>query len=308
MGYVFVTFSDISRNLALYTRSHLEAIGISTWLREAHLDSEDPADHRLIDTAMRTASAVLVVWRKASDNSTSHAVRVQNEVAEARALGIPILVLRDEGELGPIVEQLRRMVPAATDGSPLPMPLIGGDADELDDMVSDLRRPQRRLLAAILISVIGGAILIGLLSFMRSPGGALNPFTATPTYTDTPTSTPTNTSTATATPTETPTPTPTDTLTPTDTATFTPTATATQTATFTSTHTPTFTSTATATQTATSTATPSATLTRTSSPTHTSSPTTALVPTLGTVPIIEIDETVIPIFTNTPRPTQQGQG
>lgn len=275
MGYVFLAFSDASRDFALRTRNHLESARISTWLREPNLDRE--MDRALIDTALEAASVMLVVWRKTSEN-TSYVVQLRRELSQARKLNIPIIMLTNEEEFEPVIAKLKAMVPLQRGGAPLPIPILETDLEGINNLVAELQRPSPRPLITFLITAIGVVIFIGVLMALQSPGGTLNPFTATPSRTAT--ASPTNTITATSSNTPTATPTYTPTLTSTFTPTFIPTDSATPTVTTTPTASPT----------------PIPTLTPTLAPTHTQRSTTVNTHTLTS----EIIETKSPFLTNTP--------
>jgi hypothetical protein len=268
MGYVFLAFSETSREFALRTRNHLESARISTWLREPHLDSEQ--NRALIHTALQSASVVLVVWRKSTEN-TSYVAQLQREVTQARQLNIPILMLTNEEEFEVVLDKLKAMVPLQSGGAPLPIPTMEEDAEKIKHIVSELQRPSPRRIFTILITGIGIILFVGVLMALQLPGGSLNPFTATPSHTATPTATYTPTATSTAT--------------------YTPTITATPT------RTPT--NTATSTLTPTSSLTPSPTLTATLTPTPTQTPTLVNTSMSGI-----IAETRSPFMTNTPSSDQ----
>lgn len=226
MGYVFIAFSDASRDFALDVRNHLEIARITTWLRDPLLHGE--IDQALIQAALRASSVVLVVWRKSSEK-TSYVVRLQRELSQARQFNIPIVTLTSEEDLEAVIEKLKALLPEQRVGAPLPIPMVETDLVGVESLVSELQRPSRRLWLTVLITITGILMSVGAWLLLQSPGAALNPFTVTPSHTPTASQTvtpsPTLTLTATATNTATPTRRPTNTVTATLTATHVPTQT-----------------------------------------------------------------------------------
>lgn len=314
MSYVYIISSEDSRDLADRARSYLEAAGITTWLRDPQLDPNNPAEKQFLETASRSAAAMLVIWRTTSDASTESAAHLRLEVKDARARGQRVLVVRDEDELPNLVAHVAQIVQPERDASPLPIPMIDEEAEKISAFVSSMRRPSGVMVLGVGIGGIGLVALLVLIFVLQSPGGMLNPPTSTPSTTPSPTVTPTFTHTFTTFPTRTNTPTVTETAS----TTRTPTPTISSTASPTDTASPTATRTATASPTATPsmtrslqrTATYTASRTRSSQPsaTPTATPELQISPTQAMSPTVlsgSSEATADPfnqIVTNTPRP------
>jgi hypothetical protein len=230
MGYVFLAFSNDSRDFALHIRSRLESARISTWLREPQLDQT--INRTSISMALASAAALLVVWRHTAEDPV-YLAQIQHELSQARQREIPIIILAREEELESALETLKGMASLQNGGMPLPIPIT--EAAPLNGWQADSQ--SNALL--FLIGGIGLIVIVGLLLVFQQPGSPLNPFTATPSPTHTMTLTMTSTLTRTATATHRPSATATSTASVTRTATSTSTPTVTSTASATRTATPT---------------------------------------------------------------------
>jgi hypothetical protein len=175
MGYVFIVFTENSRDFALHVRSHLEADRISTWLRD--LNHETQSDRALSYTALRAASAVLLVSQKNSDDSMPAIAQLQQELSKSNAPGLPLLVLRDPQDLPAIMAQLHEIAPLQEGGSPLPIP----SSDPLTPLSGmDAQTPQNRLLLVFLVVGLGMIVFIGMLMLSQMPSGPLTSPSVTP--------------------------------------------------------------------------------------------------------------------------------
>lgn len=185
MSYLFITYSDDSRDLAEHAQNHLAAAGISTWLRDIHLDRHHPADKQILDTVLYKATALLVVWRLTAATSSGHSRQLLQEIKEARERGQPVLLLGDESQLPNLITEIAMLVPRQRDLSPLPMPMDGSDATEIGAFVDDMRRPSSLTLVSLIVGVVGAIVLVSVIFLLQSPGGLLNPPTVTPSQTST---------------------------------------------------------------------------------------------------------------------------
>lgn len=257
MGYVYLVYSSSQQSLALKARNQLEALRVTVWMRDPALDRKRPNERVMIESALASASVLLLVWHAATDQSTPQARMILQDVSQAHERRLPILVLEHERDLPAIIQRVRGLLPNES-GVPLPIPYNLGDEQRIQTIVAEFQRPQRRLIAVGVVAALGTILLIALFAIVQNNLQSLLAPPELPTLittaTDTPSAPPTHTPTPTATPTDIP---PTETPSPseTSTATLTPTPTATPTVT------------ATAPPTATATASPTASPTLTATPT-----------------------------------------
>ncbi|MFQ3646616.1 MAG: hypothetical protein SNJ54_13515 [Anaerolineae bacterium] len=213
MGYVYLVYSSSQQSLALKARSQLEALRVSVWVRDPALDRRRPNERVMIESALASASVFLLVWHAATDQATPQARIILQDVSQAHERRLPILVLEHERDLPTIIQRVRDLLPNEA-GVPLPIPYDVGDEQRIHTLVAELQRPQRRLIVASVIAVLGTIILIGLFAIIQNNLQALIEAPELPTLIATATDTPSATLTHTPPPTETPPPSPTPTETP----------------------------------------------------------------------------------------------
>jgi hypothetical protein len=171
MGYVFIAFTENSRELALHVRGQLEAVRISTWLGDSHLENE--ADRALSRTALQAASALLIVSQKISGEAMSEITKLQHELAKGSPAGTPALILTDKQEFNVLVERLQQIPALQSGGSPLPISMSGEPFDRLYKPETEIQSPQNQLLIVFIVVALGVIVFIGMLMLSQMPNEPL---------------------------------------------------------------------------------------------------------------------------------------